>query len=99
MRLQWSARAAGRFDEIFDYVAQWDIAAADRLLERVAATAQALAGRPLGRPGPVPGTYVKRVLRTRYLIVYRLENVSGERVVRVLDVVHTAQNWTAGEGA
>lgn len=97
MRLQWSARAAGRFDEIFDYVAQWDVAAADRLLERVAATAEALTRRPIGRPGPVPGTYVKRVLRTRYLIVYRLESISGEQVVRVLDVVHTAQNWTAAE--
>jgi len=91
-RLEWSDRARTRFDSIFDYVAGRDFRAAVYIAERLEATAEALSRRPIGRPGP-GRTYVKRVIGTRYLLVYAL-GPGDAGAVRILEVFHSSQDWT-----
>jgi len=92
--VDWSETAIDQYESAIDYLAERNPEAAERLAERVKATIEGLASRPIGRPGQREGTYEKAVLRTAYLVIYSL--VGGpEGQLRILRIYHTAQDWTA----
>ena len=92
--IDWSQTAIDQYENAIAYLADRNLEAAERLAERIEATIDGLARRPIGRPGQREGTYEKAVLRTAYLVIYSL--VGGpEGQLRILRVFHTAQDWTS----
>jgi toxin ParE1/3/4 len=86
VRVKWLARALLDLDEEASYIASDGAAAARLGVERVLMAVAALATQPaLGRPGRVAGTRELVVLKTRYIVPYR---VRGD-VVEVLRVFYT----------
>jgi plasmid stabilization system protein ParE len=94
MRVRWLRTALRNLDEEATHIAADDPAAARLVVTRVLEATAQLAQHPaLGRPGRVPGTRELVVLKTRYLIPYR---VRGD-TVEILRVFHTSrrppQRW------
>ena len=94
MRVRWLREALRNLDAEASFIAQDDPAAARLVVERVLTAVATLAGQPgLGRPGRVPNTRELVVLKTRYIVPYR---VRGE-TIDVLRVFHTSrrlpQKW------
>lgn len=88
MRVDWLRAALRNLSEEADYIAADDPAAARLVVGRIRAAVSMLAEQPgLGRPGRVPGTRELVVLKTRYLIPYRVQ----DRVVQILRVLHTSR--------
>jgi len=72
------------------YSAERSPAAPDRVTGAILRAANGLAKFPLlGRPGAVPGTRERIVVRYPYRIVY---HVMGD-TVEVLRILHSAQSW------
>jgi plasmid stabilization system protein ParE len=88
-------RAALRnLDAEASFIAEDDPAAARLVVERIMTAVQMLATQPsLGRPGRVPNTRELIVLKTRYVVPYR---VHGD-TIEILRVFHTSrrppQHW------
>jgi toxin ParE1/3/4 len=94
MLVRWLRKALRNLDDQAAYVAASDPAAARAVVERVLQAVAVLETQPaIGRPGRVPGTRELIVLKTRYVVPYR---VRGE-VIEILRVVHTSrrpvQRW------
>lgn len=90
MRIEWAASAFADRDAIFDYIEADNPVAAARVDELIRAQAQPLGEFPeMGRKGRVDGTREFLVGGLPYLLVYHIE---GD-VVRVLRVLHNAQQW------
>jgi plasmid stabilization system protein ParE len=88
MRVRWLRTALRNLDDEASYIALDDLAAARLVVERVLQAVAALEGQPgIGRPGRVPGTRELVVLKTRYIVPYR---VRGE-VIEILRVFHTSR--------
>ena len=88
MRVEWLRRAVTDLDQEAAHIASDDPSAARLVVNRVLTAAAQLAEQPdLGRPGRVPGTRELVVLKTRYLVPYR---VHGGKV-QVLRVFHTSR--------
>ncbi len=88
MKLRWLRQALRNLDDEATHIAADDAAAARLVVERVLRAVAMLAAQPgLGRPGRVPGTRELVVLKTRYVVPYR---VRGE-VIEVLRVFHTSR--------
>ena len=88
MRVRWLRQALRNLDEEATYMAADDSAAARLVVARVLDAVAVLAQQPgLGRPGRVPGTRELVVLKTRYIVPYR---VRGD-TVEVLRVFHTSR--------
>ena len=89
MKLFWTRLA--RFDrqQIREYIANENLAAALALDELVSEKAARLVDHPeLGRTGRVEGTR-ELVVHTNYLLVYDLKNDS----VRILRLLHAKRQW------
>lgn len=94
MRVKWLRAALRNLDDEATYIATDDPLAARLVVQRVLAAVAQLEAQPgLGRPGRVPGTRELVVLKTRYIVPYR---VRGD-VAEVLRVFHTSrrlpQRW------
>ena len=94
MRVRWLRAAVRNLDEEASYIAADDPRAARLVVARVLDAVAQLTEQPgLGRPGRVPGTRELVVLKTRYVVPYR---VNGE-TVEILRVFHTSrrppQRW------
>lgn len=88
MRLRWLRKALRNLDDEATYIAADDAAAARLVVKRVLDAVALLPAQPgLGRPGRVPGTRELVVLKTRYIVPYR---VRGD-VVELLRVFHTSR--------
>jgi toxin ParE1/3/4 len=88
MHVRWLRQALRNLDEEASYIAQEDPKAAQRAVQRVLDSVAMLVDQPgIGRPGRVPGTRELVVLRTRYIVPYR---VRGE-TIEVLRVFHTSR--------
>jgi plasmid stabilization system protein ParE len=89
MRVKWLRKALRNLDEEAGYIAADDPAAARQVVGRVMEAVALFEGQPgLGRPGRVPGTRELVVLKTRYIVPYR---VHGD-VVEILRVFHTSRH-------
>ena len=92
MKIVWSPRAAGHLEQIRDYIAEDDPAAAARIAEKILAAVGLLARHPgAGRPGRIPGTRELLVAGTPYIIPYR---VRRERL-ELIAVFHGREMWRA----
>ncbi len=94
MRVRWLRQALRNLDDEASYIVADDPAAARLVVERVLAAVAVLEEQPgIGRPGRLPGTRELVVLKTRYLVPYR---VRGD-VVEILRVFHVSrrppQHW------
>lgn len=90
MKLIWSPTAERNAHLIWEYIAQDNLQAADRIRERLDATAEHLEEYPLmGRAGRAKDTRELVVSGTPYLLIYR---ISGE-IVEITRVLHGAQDW------
>ncbi len=88
MRVRWLRTALRNLDDEASYIALDDLVAARLVVERVLQAVAALEAQPgIGRPGRVPGTRELVVLKTRYIVPYR---VHGE-VIEILRVFHTSR--------
>jgi toxin ParE1/3/4 len=88
MRVRWLRKALGNLDDEAGYVASDDPAAARLIVARVLEAVALLAQQPgLGRPGRVPGTRELIVLKTRYIVPYRVRGGT----VEILRVFHTSR--------
>jgi len=88
MRVKWLRTALRNLDDEATFIAADDPAAARKVVARVLDAVAQLAGQPgIGRPGRVTGTRELVVLKTRYVVPYR---VRGE-VVEILRVFHTSR--------
>jgi plasmid stabilization system protein ParE len=76
-------------DEIFEYIAQFDSAAADRTDRRFEEAVRRLVSYPFSaRPGEIPGTR-ELIPHPSYRIVYQVD----ADLVQILSVIHTARQW------
>ena len=94
MRVKWLRKALRNLDDEATFIAADDPAAARRVVKRVLDAVALLAEQPgLGRPGRVPGTRELVVLKTRYIVPYRVR----AQTVEVLRLFHTSrrlpQSW------
>ena len=88
MRLRWLRKALRNLDDDAAYIANDNADAARLVVQRVLDAVAMLAEQPgLGRPGRIPRTRELVVLKTRYIVPYR---VRGE-VVEILRVFHTSR--------
>lgn len=88
MRVKWLRKALRSLDDEATYIAIDDAAAARLVVNRVLDAVASLAEQPgLGRPGRVPGTRELVVLKTRFIVPYR---VRGE-LIEILRVFHTSR--------
>lgn len=90
MRLEWLPLALRDFDQIIDYIAEDNPGAAieqgDEIENQVAGL---LDHRRRGRPGRVKGTRELVVVRTPYIVAYRVT----KKAIQVLRILHGAQLW------
>ena len=92
MRIRWLRTALRNLDDEASYIALDDALAARTVIERVLEAVGQLAEQPgMGRPGRVPGTRELIVLKTRYLVPYR---VHGD-TISILRVFHTSRRLPA----
>ncbi len=88
MKIKWLRTALRNLDDEASYIALDNVLAAQTVVTRVLAAVAQLADQPgLGRPGRVPDTRELVVLKTRYIIPYR---VQGE-TISILRVFHTSR--------
>lgn len=89
-RLLWDEKARNDLVSIAKYFSDKDPRVAARLTERIEAAAAKLTTADTGRPGRMRGMREKSVLRTRYVLAY----VVTEQEIKILRVIHSAQEWT-----
>jgi len=85
MRVRWLRKALLNLDEEASYIAQDDPRAAQRVVPRVLDSIAQLAEQP--GPGRVPGTRELIVLRTRYIVPYRVRG----KTIEILRVFHSSR--------
>lgn len=92
MRVRWLRKALLNLDEEASFIAQDDPKAARLVVQRVFDGVAALAEQPgLGRPGRVPGTRELVILKTRYIVPYRVHR----QTVEILRIFHTSRRLPA----
>lgn len=85
----WSDDATTDFLDILDYIAERNVAAADRLEAMVQHAADRLPDHPyMHRPGRVPGTR-EVIVHPNYILVYRV----GTQVIDILAILHARQQY------
>ena len=87
----WSTEASQQLDEIFNYIAQDNPAAAHRVIDGILGSVQSLESFPeLGRRYARPGRNVRFIIHRNYRIAYRIHR---NRDVVILFVRHTSRNF------
>ena len=88
MRIEWLRKALRNLDDEATFIAADDPVAARLVVQRVLDAVAQLSEHPgLGRPGRVPGTRELIVLKTRYLVPYRMRG----NTLEILRVFHTSR--------
>jgi len=92
MRVVWGRTARRDLNELISYLLEESVQAAELVGNRIRNAANQLRQKPrLGRPGRVAGTRELVVLKTPYIIAYRVR----ARKVQILSVIHGARHWPA----
>jgi toxin ParE1/3/4 len=94
MQVKWLRNALRNLDDEASFIAIDNPPAAHLVVQRVLDAVAMLAEQPaLGRPGRVTGTRELVVLKTRYIVPYRVRR----QTVEILRVFHTSrrlpQKW------
>jgi plasmid stabilization system protein ParE len=94
LRIEWTTPAADEFEHQQAYYQGIDPRIAQRLAQRVHQAARQLRTAPhSGRPGLRAGTREWVVVRTPYIVVYRVRS----EAIEILHVFHERQDWTRAE--
>jgi toxin ParE1/3/4 len=95
VKLLWTGAAQADRGAIRDYIAERDIGAALALDELISERSSRLSSHPaMGRPGRVAETR-ELVIHPNYILVYDVTAGS----IRVLRILHAAQQWPPVEGS
>lgn len=91
MRIEWTDRATRDLRAAFEYWAQErSLSAAGQMLDTIFSAVEMLERHPAaGRRGRVAGTRELVILRTPFLIAYRIQS---ERI-QLLALLHGARKW------
>jgi addiction module RelE/StbE family toxin len=96
MIVVWTRSARHDLALHFDYLEERTPAAALRVDETIREATERLAEFPYrGRPGRLEGTRELVIVDLPYIVVYRVR----ERTLRVLRVLHSAQDWPTRLGS
>jgi plasmid stabilization system protein ParE len=88
MKVRWLRKALANLEDEAEFIATEDPEAARLVVKRVLDAVATLADQPaIGRPGRIPGTRELVVLKTRYLVPYRVRGST----VEILRVFHTSR--------
>ena len=88
MRVRWLTQALHNLDDEASFIAQDDPQAAQLVVQRILDSIAILPEQPgIGRPGRVPGTRELIVLKTRYIVPYRVRG----QTIEILRVFHTSR--------
>jgi len=88
MRVRWLSQALRNLDDEASYIAQDDPKAAQLVVQRILNSIAMLPEQPgIGRPGRVPGTRELIILKTRYIVPYRVQG----QTIEILRVFHTSR--------
>lgn len=88
MKAVWANQAQRDRSDIYDFIESANPAAAAALDQKILHSVELLSSNPLiGRVGRAPGTR-EFVVRSHYIIVYRL----SQSMLHVLRVMHTARH-------
>jgi toxin ParE1/3/4 len=90
MRVVWTRPALAHLEEIADYLAERNPAAAHRIVNAIHSKVETLLSEnpSIGRPGRDPSTRELVVTRTPYIVGYRVTDQ-----VEILAIMHGAQDW------
>jgi toxin ParE1/3/4 len=95
MRVRWTTDAADDLERICDYIAESRPESARRLAKSVVERIGTLGAFPhLGRSGRVEGTREIAFPPLPFIAIYEVFESHGE--VRVLRILHGAQQWPPG---
>jgi toxin ParE1/3/4 len=88
--LEWLPTAQRDFDDLVDYIANDHPIAAIEQGDEIEAQTSLLKDHPrMGRPGRVKGTRELVIVRSPFIVAYRIKGKS----VQILRVLHGAQQW------
>ena len=91
MKIRYRPAALGQLDNIFDYIAQHNQSAAQRVIARIKASIDRLATLSYSaRVSAVPGIRELPVVRYPYIVFYSVDEATQE--IWVLRIRHTSQN-------
>ena len=90
MILEWLPAAQRDFDDLVDYIADDHPIAAIEQGDEIESRVSMLSDHPrMGKPGRVKGTRELVVVRTPFIVAYRIIGKS----VQILRVLHGTQQW------
>jgi addiction module RelE/StbE family toxin len=90
MKIRWLDIAVDDLEDIADYIAQDNPAAAGRIVARLWDAVKTLTEHPeAGRPGRVYGTRELVVSMTPFIVPYRIVGFE----IQILRVLHGARQW------
>lgn len=90
MKIIWSPTAERNLDAIWEYIAQDNLDAADRMTERLRTAANVLLTSPMiGREGRLARTRELVVADTPYILIY----TPSRGRIDIARVIHGAQDW------
>jgi toxin ParE1/3/4 len=88
MTVRWTPTAARDLEQLYEYIASDNEAAANRTLDAILAGIDTLERHPLaGRQGRVKGT--RELVFSPYVVAYRLKR----SVIEVLAIIHGSRRW------
>jgi len=89
-RREYAPRYFRRLEEIHEWIAADNAAAATRMVLRIRTAVERLSTTPgIGGPGRVPNTRELIISGTPYIVPYR---VKGD-TVQIITILHSAQRW------
>jgi len=87
--IKWSHYAEDDLLNLITYIAKDNPDAAQNLKNQLESKCECLQRFPMsGRPGRVKGTY-ELIINPNYALIYMIKSAE----IRVLRILHTAQNW------
>ncbi len=90
MKIVWTEPAAKALEEIQDYMARDNPAAAYDIAIIIRAVVQNLSSHPeMGRKGRVVNTYELVISDIPYIVIYRIK----PEEIHILTVFHTSRKW------
>jgi toxin ParE1/3/4 len=90
VKIIWSPTAERNLDAIWEYIAQDNLDAADRMAERLRSAANILIESPMiGREGRLTSTRELVVADTPYILIY----APSRGRIDIARVIHGAQDW------